>query len=554
VARQGGLRLPTRGIAFGDLFGASEMDLLYGLIQNLTLSEWLVDVVRGGLTGLYLTMLLFVSAFGLHRWHLVYLYYRHRRGRGPSEGRFAELPRVTVQLPMYNEPYVAERVIEACGRLDWPREKLQIQVLDDSTDETRGMAAAAVARWAAGGVNMEYVHRTNRGGFKAGALAHGLETATGEFIAIFDADFVPAADILHRLIHPFTDAEVGMVQARWEHINRDHSLLTQAESILLDGHFMIEHTSRNRSGRFMNFNGTAGMWRRACLESGGGWEQDTLTEDLDLSYRCQLRGWKFVYLPEVTVPAEVPPDIQGFKQQQFRWTKGAIQVAKKSLVRVLRSDLGWRVKLEAFFHLVTPMSYLFMTILIMLLLPVFGLRLSVLREQSLARALFDVSLFVVASCSASTFYLCSQREITSDWRKRMKYVPFLMSLGVGIALNNSRAVLEACFGEESAFERTPKYGLERQKRQGEWSGKASSFGRKGSLIPYLELAFGAYVTLCIALVIRQGMILSVSLPFLIIFAVGYFYVGGLTLYGNYLAQQGARPAAAEQSLLAGTAA
>ena len=509
------------------------MDSVYAFVDGLRLSEGLVEIVRGGLTGLYLLMLLFVAGFGFHRWHLVYLYYKHRKDRPRCKSRFLTLPRITVQLPMYNEPYVAQRIIEACCNFDWPRDRLQIQVLDDSTDDTRRIAQATVRRMQVAGHDVEYIHRTDRTGYKAGALENAMKSATGEFIAIFDADFTPQPEILHQLVHYFTDETVGMVQARWGHINREHSVLTQAQSILLDGHFVVEHTARNRSGRFFNFNGTAGMWRRICMEDGGGWQHDTLTEDLDLSYRCQLKGWRFVYLPEIVVPAELPPDIAGFKQQQFRWTKGIIQTAKKSLWRVLRSDQTWTVKTEAFFHMLNPMAYLFSTVLIALLLPVFGLRLTVLREESLARVLFDISLFAVASCSTSTFYLCSQREATTNWKTKIKYLPVLMALGVGIAVNNSRAVLEALFGEESAFERTPKYGVQRQKQDGEWLQKARSFTGRGSLVPFVELAFGCYVTLCIALCVRQGMALSFSLPFLLIFAAGYFYTSLGSLYTNW---------------------
>jgi cellulose synthase/poly-beta-1,6-N-acetylglucosamine synthase-like glycosyltransferase len=512
------------------------MGVIQQIVDSAAVSQVLVDAVRGGLTGLYLAMLLLVALFGLHRWHLVYLYYKHRKNSPKNPKQFQELPTMTIQLPMYNEPFVAERIISKTCEIEYPREKLQIQVLDDSTDNTPEIAREVVARFAAAGHNIVYIRRDNREGYKAGALENGLKTATGEIVSIFDADFVPQPEILMKTIHYFTDPNVGMVQTRWEHINRKHSLLTQTQSILLDGHFVMEHAARNRSGRFMNFNGTAGLWRRKCIESGGGWEHDTLTEDMDLSYRCQMRGWRFVYLPEITVPAELPPEIQGFKQQQFRWTKGSIQTGKKMLPRILRSKLPWRVKLEAVFHMMNPMSYIFMSVLIFMLLPVFCLRISILKENFWAQFLFDISLFAIASCSASTFYMCSQKEIFRTWKDKIKFLPFLMSLGVGMALNNSRGIFEALFGEESAFERTPKFGVSRKDSKIRWREKARSFGRKGSLMPFLELAFGVYVTVCIVLSFQRGLSLFFSLPFLMVFAIGYFYVGINTLWGTWLSQ------------------
>jgi len=329
--------------------------------------EELANVLRLGLTGLYLTMLLLVALFGFHRWMLVFLYYRHKRNAPRCKSRFEELPSVTIQLPMYNEPYVAERIIASCCAINYPKDKLQIQVLDDSTDGTPKIARQTVNLFVKNGYDIVYIHRDDRHGFKAGALDNGLKTAKGQFIAIFDADFLPTPDILQNTIHYFTDENVGMVQARWDHINRQNSLLTRGQSIYLDAHFMMEHGARNRSGRFMNFNGTAGIWRKNCIISGGSWQHDTLTEDLDLSYRCQMKGWRFIFLPDVTVPAELPPEIQGFKQQQFRWTKGAVQTAKKMLPRIWRSRLPLKIKTEATFHLLNPMSYLFMSVLILLL-------------------------------------------------------------------------------------------------------------------------------------------------------------------------------------------
>src|SRR5215211_7572890 len=301
--------------------------------------------------GIYFFVLVILAVYGWHRYYLVYLYMKHKDRQPVPAGTLDTLPVVTVQLPIYNEMYVADRLIDAVCKLDYPRELLEIQVLDDSTDETRSVAERAVRRNAAAGIDIKYLHRTDRTGYKAGALEAGMKVAKGEFIAIFDADFIPTTDFLRRTVPFFADRKVAMVQARWGHINQDYSLLTKVQSILLDAHFVLEHGGRNRSGHFFNFNGTAGMWRRAAIVDAGGWEHDTLTEDMDLSYRAQLRGWNFVYLPEIEAPAELPVEMSAFKAQQFRWAKGSIQVAKKLLPRILRSNATFGQKAEAFFHL-----------------------------------------------------------------------------------------------------------------------------------------------------------------------------------------------------------
>src|ERR687883_106700 len=305
----------------------------------------------------YFFVLVILAVYGWHRYYLVYLYMKHKDRQPVPAGQFATLPPVTIQLPIYNEMYVADRLIDAVCQLDYPRELLEIQVLDDSTDETRAVAEQAVRRNAAKGIDITYLHRTDRTGFKAGALEAGMKVAKGEFIAIFDADFIPSTDFLQRTVQFFSDPKVAMVQARWGHINQDYSLLTKVQSILLDAHFVLEHGGRNRSGHFFNFNGTAGIWRRAAIVDAGGWQHDTLTEDLDLSYRAQLRGWRFVYLPEIEAPAELPVEMSSFKSQQFRWAKGSIQVAKKMLPTILRAEIPFSVKMEAFFHLTNNFAY-----------------------------------------------------------------------------------------------------------------------------------------------------------------------------------------------------
>src|SRR5712691_11153572 len=329
----------------------------------------------------YLAILVILATYGLHRYHLVYLYLKHKNKVAKPKAKLAVKPRVTVQLPIYNELYVVERLVEAACNIRYPRELLEIQVLDDSSDGTAEIAAACVAKHRALGFNIHHIHRTNRHGFKAGALENGLKSATGESIAIFDADFIPSPTFLQDVVDYFSDTQVGMVQARWGHINREYSLLTQVESVILDGHFVIEHGGRHLSGRFFNFNGTAGIWRRQTIESAGGWEHDTLTEDTDLSYRAQLAGWKFLYLPHIVCPAELPVEMNSFKTQQSRWAKGLVQTAIKLLPRILRSDLPLKIKTEAFFHLTANITYPLMIALSFLLLPAMIVRFNQRSEE-----------------------------------------------------------------------------------------------------------------------------------------------------------------------------
>lgn len=486
--------------------------------------------VLQGLWWLYLFLLIFILIFGLHRWHIVWLFYRYRKCVPRCVSCFNELPRVTVQLPMYNELYVAERVIKAAAAIAYPHDKLQIQVLDDSTDDTRRIAQEVVKELAATGIDIVYRHRSERTGFKAGALRAGMASATGEYIAVFDADFIPTPDTLMEAIHYFTASDVGMVQLRWEHINRSQSLLTRAQAIFLDAHFVIEHTARNRSGRFMNFNGTAGIWRKSCILDGSGWQHDTLTEDMDLSYRCQIKGWRFIFLPHISSPAELPPEIHGFKQQQFRWTKGAIQTARKILPELLESRQPIKVKIEACFHMLDPLAYLFMSILVLLFWPLLYARLQFSESGHLHLLLVSFVLIFLASGSATTFYLCSQRELFGKWKDKLRLIPLLMGIGVGIAINNSIAILEALAGKASAFERTPKFGLEGDGIREEWVPKAASFVRRPSVIPFVEMFYAIYMIWCCYLYLQAGAAWIALCPFMMIFAFGYFYVSGLSFY------------------------
>ncbi len=470
----------------------------------------------------YFVVLILLAGYGMHRYILVYLYYKHRdRHTSEPPARFADLPRVTIQLPIFNEQYVIERLLEAVCKLNYPREKLDIQVLDDSTDETIKVARGLVERYAALGEPITYHHRTNRHGFKAGALAEGLNAAKGEFVAIFDADFAPPEDFLLRTIHHFTDPKIGMVQTRWTHINRNYSFLTQVEAILLDGHFVLEHSGRARSGVFFNFNGTAGVWRRKAIEEAGGWQHDTLTEDTDLSYRAQLKGWKFVYLQDVECPAELPVEMTAFKTQQARWAKGLIQTGKKILPRVLRSDAPLHTKIEAWYHLTANLSYPLMIVLSVLLLPAMIIRF----YQGWFQMLYiDLPLFMASTFSISSFYLVSQRELfPKSWPKALLYLPFLMALGIGLTLTNTKAVIEALIGKQSAFARTPKYRVEsKQDKVG-----ATKYRRRLGWVPWIELLIGTYFALTVYYAVQNENFITV--PFLMLFVVGYWYTGLMSL-------------------------
>src|SRR5438876_981461 len=463
----------------------------------------------------YLGVLIGLSAYGIHRYFIIYLFLKNRK-RGPVPARyFEQLPKVTVQLPIFNEIYVVERLLRSVSQLDYPRELLQIQVLDDSTDETCEVVAACAEELRQKGFNVQRIHRVDRTGFKAGALAAGLEAAEGEFMCILDADFVPQPDLLKRTIHFFTDPKIGMIQTRWGHLNRGYSLLTRMQAIFLDGHLLLEQTARSRSGRFFNFNGTAGLWRRSCIEEAGGWQHDTLCEDLDLSYRAQLAGWKFIYLSDVVTPAELPVDMNGFKSQQHRWTKGSIQTCKKLLPTIWASRLPLWIKLEATGHLVSNFAYLLLACLCVLLHPSAG------GPQSgwVRTFLIDVPIFLTASVSVAVFYVCAQRELhPRTWMKQMLLLPCLLALGIGLSLNNARAVLEAIFNHKSDFTRTPKYGIERRSQ----SWRRCRYRALKSALPIAELAFAIYFSYFVWFAVAHRQFLSV--PFLLMFQGGFFYV------------------------------
>jgi cellulose synthase/poly-beta-1,6-N-acetylglucosamine synthase-like glycosyltransferase len=467
----------------------------------------------------YFFVVLVLSAYGIHRYLIIHLYFNNRHRQPAIPARFDNLPVVTVQLPVYNEIHVIERLLKAIGEIEYPIEKLEIQVLDDSTDETYQLSQREVAKLRARGFDAVVLRRENRVGFKAGALDYGFQKAKGEFFFILDADFVPPPNILKESIDYFADPKVGMIQTRWGHINRTFSWLTRAQAILLDGHLVLEQTARSRTGRFFNFNGTAGLWRKSCIREAGGWQHDTLTEDLDLSYRAQLRGWKFVFLADIVTPAELPVDIDGFKTQQHRWTKGSIQTCKKVLPRIWASNLPLYIKIEATAHLTANFAYLLLAFLCVLLHPPSGGPSPSGIGAVVRMFMVDVPIFVATTASAAVFYLCAQRELyPRTWKRDIWFFPFVLALGIGLSINNARGVLEAIFNRQSDFSRTPKYGIVRTKQQ--W--QTSKYSPVRTVIPLVELIFACYFTYFVFHAFQNREFLSV--PFLMLFQIGFAYV------------------------------
>lgn len=486
----------------------------------------------------YGLVVLGLCAFGIHRWYIVGLFWKYYRRKPEPAARFDRLPLVTVQLPVFNELHVVERLVNSVAALDYPKELLQIQLLDDSTDETRQICQEQAERLRTAGFDVELIHREDRTGFKAGALENGMRTAKGDYIFILDADFVPPPRILHEMIHYFTDPAIGMIQTRWGHINRDYSLLTKLQALFLDGHLVVEQVARSRSGRFFNFNGTAGIWRKSCIVDAGGWQHDTLTEDLDLSYRAQIRGWKFIFLNDVVTPAELPVDMNGFKSQQHRWTKGSIQTCRKMLGRIWRSDLPLIIKLEATVHLSSNFAYLLLIFLCFLVYPGAGSQFTM---GGYRVWLFDLPVFVLTTVSIGLFYLSSQlAAYPGRWWRNILYLPALLALGVGMSINNGKAVIEALLGRESPFVRTPKYGIERKGQ--DW--RKARYRSMKSIALGLEIALALYFTAVVAFAVAMNYWSSV--PFLVLFMLGFWYVvwGSLQFPGRRNASGHDGPAAA----------
>lgn len=451
---------------------------------------------------------------------MIYYYLKHRHKRDKLDNELEDFPQVTVQLPIYNEMYVVERLIKTVCDIDYPIDKLDIQVLDDSTDETVEIVDRVVKEYRTRGFDITHIHRADRKGFKAGALKAGLETAKGEFIAIFDADFIPRKNFLRVVLPYFKDPKIGMVQTRWEHLNRSYSLITQIQALALDGHFVIEQQVRNKADYFINFNGTSGVWRKECILDSGNWEADTLTEDLDLSYRAQLLGWKFKYLTDFATPAEVPAEIISVKSQQFRWTKGAIETAKKILPRVWKSKFPLKLKILSTFHLTNNIVFPFILIACLLNLPIVLIK----NTGHYDTVFMFMSVFVLAFIASFIFYLFSQKDVYEDWRSRVLLFPLFMSGSMGFAINNTKAVIEGLINKKSEFVRTPKFGI---------SGKVDSWKnkkyvhRKVSLLVVLESLLALYSFA--GVVVSVATLQIAALPFQLMFAFGFGLVSYLSI-------------------------
>jgi cellulose synthase/poly-beta-1,6-N-acetylglucosamine synthase-like glycosyltransferase len=469
---------------------------------------------------IYYLATLALATYGLNALLYSILYLRGRPKPALPPPPLTEFPRVTVQLPIYNELYVVERLIDAVAHLDYPASRLQIQVLDDSDDQTTQIAQARVDHHRRRGIDIELRRRANRAGFKAGALTSALEFATGEFIAVFDADFVPPRAFLRQTIpYLLQDPRVGLAQARWGHLNPDYSPLTRAQALALDGHFVIEQGVRSGQGWFMNFNGTAGVWRRSCIEGAGGWHADTLSEDLDLSYRAQLDGWKFLYLNDVVAPAELPPQIHASKRQQFRWAKGSTQCLLKFATRLATARTPFVKRFEGLIHL---SGYVMQTMMLLMLLTLVPL--------TLTRTQFPLilSYFSLASFGPPLLYTLSQRALYKDWRERLNYFPFLLLLGVGLAFNNALAVTEALLGRHSGFRRTPKYNLNDPRER--WGEREYALGFGWESVGEIALTIYALIGMLGAWETGQYWVM----PFLALYALGFGYVGALSLWHSRL--------------------
>ncbi len=480
--------------------------------------HWFVEGIKIS----YFVLLAIIGMYGLHRIWMVYTYFKYSHNL-PDLPTLAKWPKVTVQLPIYNERYVIERLVDAVAQFDYPRELLEIQVLDDSVDETQQVARACVERYQALGVAICYLHRNDRTGFKAGALAAGLESASGELVAIFDADFLPEPDFLRRMVPYFADPNIAMVQARWAYLNRDYSALTEVQALMHDGHFFIEQGARSRSGVFFNFTGTAGVWRRVAIDDAGGWQHDTLTEDIDLSYRAQLRGWKLLYIPGIECPSELPVDMNGFTAQQARWCKGCLQVGIKILPGLLRSDQALRVKIEALFHLTSSLAFPIFMYLSLLMLPVMNLGLFQFQGGVQAFLINGWSFICTASLLVAYAAGSQLAFYPRTWKRSMLFLPHMMAVGIAICMRNSSATLEALFGVESDFVRTPKFGI---------AGKSGSSFKKpyrvrAGWMHYIDICLGLYFTSMIFRVVIDRNYFMV--PYLLLLVWGFLYTGVLSV-------------------------
>ncbi|MFQ5499883.1 MAG: glycosyltransferase family 2 protein [Candidatus Zixiibacteriota bacterium] len=464
----------------------------------------------------YFSLLGFVVLYGVNTYWLITIYLKHRKKPDEApDGPLArsQFPQVTIQLPVYDEMRVAVRLIEAARQLDWPAEQLEIQVLDDSTDITSDLIRGHIE--SVSDPRIAYLHRSDRQGYKAGALAAGLKVASGEFIAVFDADNLPHPDFLRRALLPFNDESVGLVQTRWGFLNRDESLLCRAQALFLDAHFLIEQFARYRGGMLFNFNGTAGIWRRRAIADAGGWQFDTLTEDLDLSLRAQLAGWRFAYLNRYTVPTELPNSIAAFKSQQYRWAKGAVQTGLKLLPTILRHHLPLRAKVGAVFHVYSKALSLALLLLAVLLIPALYIRLESGMQKLL---LIDFPIFIVGTGSVTLFYSLAHRAGGGKRSlKQMLTLPMLTSLGIALAVNNCRALLSALLGRHSSFVRTPKSGSTDSK----YLSLPRAYNIGGDITLWIEIFLACYSFVALVLAFEQGLYFTV--PFMATFFIGYYY-------------------------------
>jgi cellulose synthase/poly-beta-1,6-N-acetylglucosamine synthase-like glycosyltransferase len=468
----------------------------------------------------YIGSLIILFTFGSHGFIMIYYYLKHRHKRDDLTARLKDFPIVTIQLPVYNEMYVVERLIKTICEIDYPLDKLEIQVLDDSTDETTEICENLVKEYRLQGFDISLLHRSDRSGYKAGALKEGLKTCKGEFVAIFDADFIPRKNFLQVTMPFFSDPKIGMVQTRWEHLNRAYSMVTQIQALALDGHFVIEQQVRNKAGYFINFNGTSGIWRKECIFSAGNWEADTLTEDLDLSYRAQLLGWKFRYLTDFTTPSEVPSEINSLKSQQFRWTKGAIETARKMLFRVWGSNISFKTKIMCTFHLTNNIVFPFILLACLLNLPIVLIK----NTGAYDTYFMFMSVFVLAFIASFLFYLYSQKDVYEDWRSRVLLFPVFMSGSMGFAINNTKAVFEALINKKSEFVRTPKYGIEGHKDT--WKDK-KYVQKKIKLSVILEALVALYSFTCVVVSLITLQISAI--PFQLMFSFGFGLVAYLSI-------------------------
>jgi len=472
----------------------------------------------------YFAVLITLSIYGFYRYVVLIQYWRQPKKSSESGMPASELlplPRVTIQLPIYNERYVVERLLEAVTAIEYPKDRLQIQVLDDSTDDTTSLAARLAALYERQGVPIEYRHRSDRTGFKAGALQDGLESATGELIAIFDADFLPPRDFLHRTVAFFNDPSVGVVQTRWSFENLRENLLTEVQGLLLDAHFALEHEARYRQRAFFNFNGTGGILRRKMIEDAGGWQHDTLTEDADLSYRAQLRGWRFVYEHTIECPSELPADMRSFQVQQFRWAKGLTQVAVKLLPKILRAPIPLRQKVETFIYLTPNVCYPLTVVLSALVVPATIVRFSVGWFQMLT---VDVPLIATSFLPICIFYVLAAREVhPHKWSRAILLLPVLMAVGIGLAISNTKAFCEAVLGVQTEFVRTPKFAA-----QGRVSVPKRDQAWRVDWVLAIEFGLGIYFAG--ALVFELSRANYGCVPFLMLFLAGFLGTSLSTLY------------------------